>query len=162
MNQGSPVLTEKFLEKLLRNDSEITEAEVRALISVGWDINALGVDYPCCPLSAAIANGNVHNLAVLLRCGADPFQKEDGHTLLVKASNGGSPCIPLLVAVGLKVDEMDDHGHRPLTFAVYNRDQSAVRLLLLCGANLDLKNGEGQSARDLGASWRHFSDLVPA
>ena len=68
------------------------------------------------------------------------------------AAAGRTAEIRSLLAKGAPIDAADDDGETALMKAVQANRPGAVALLRRRGANLDLKNHAGASARDMAAS----------
>lgn len=75
-----------------------------------------------------------------------------GARLRAAAARGRTADLAALLERGAPVDAADDDGDTALMNAVRSRRPDAVALLRRHGADADLRNGAGQSARDLAAS----------
>ena len=117
------------------------------------------------PLMNSAADGSVEIAKLLLKAGADPNAISESKgipvkhgmialgsfTPLILATPYGPPDMTeLLLAHGAKVEPVDRRGMSALHAAVSSeaQDPRIVRMLLAKGANPELKNEEGKSARD--------------
>jgi ankyrin repeat protein len=103
------------------------------------------------PLHYAAANGDVTEVSRLLAGGADPAAPDAvGFTPLHFAAQEQHPAaIDLLLAAGADLQARDRWGNTPLWRAVFTAhgDNTAAARLLAAGADADLPNGAGVSAR---------------
>lgn len=88
------------------------------------------------------------------RCKVDIFSKNsEGKTALHwMAMLGDHNGISLLIDAGSSIDEVDNEGCAPIHEAVANRQITAVRALVLGGADLGVRNNLGQTPKDMAIS----------
>ncbi len=88
--------------------------------------------------------------ALLLEHGADVHRRdESGRTPLHYAAGVGASAVELLVSSGAVVGAQADDGSTPLHVAVNRGSVGAVEALLRAGADAQVCDGRGQTARDL-------------
>lgn len=88
--------------------------------------------------------------AVLLEYGADVHRRdESGRTPLHYAAGVGASGVEMLLSAGAAVNAQADDGRTPLHVAVNRGSVSSVDALLRAGGDADLRDAQGQSARDL-------------
>ena len=101
------------------------------------------------PLHYAAADGNVREIARLVRSGADPnLRDKGGYTPLhFAAQDQQAAAANLLLELGARLEERDEHGNTPLSSAVfyYRGDGETIRLLRKHGADPFAKNNHGIS-----------------
>ena len=92
-------------------------------------------------------------IGFLLQHDADPAvrDREGSTALLLAATTGFSDAVRILLAVKAPVDAPNRLGETPLIKAVQARDAASVRMLLDGGANPDLTDSTGRSARSIAA-----------
>lgn len=87
---------------------------------------------------------------ILLQHGADVHRRDDsGRTPLHYAAGVGASAVELLVSAGAIVNAQADDGRTALHVAVDRGSVGAVDALLRAGADAELRDAQGQAARDL-------------
>lgn len=136
---------------------------VKLLVEHGADVNAGRETGGRTPLLEAAGQGHAEVVEFLIAKGADVNARGMGLTPLLAASSWGrlafattgdkARTIRILLANGADVNLQDESwlktGRTPLMFAVLKGDAALVQALLACGARLDLKDKEGQTALSL-------------
>lgn len=128
-----------------RGDADI----VRLLLKKGADPNDGGKgDYT--PLDAAAHNNRLDIMQDLLAKGAR-FDRQGGGErtpLMWAASNdrGATEAMQLLLQKHAAIDTADKEGNTALTCAVMGQVEKSVQLLIDGGANLNLRNNQGETA----------------
>ena len=111
-------------------------------------------------LADAIIAEDMGCLINLIRDGADVNSKsvEGWAPLHIAAQNFQKDAALSLLKAGADVDVKDDHGNTPLWKAVFeSRGRGEIiSLLVLHGADPDLKNNTGKSPRDLANSIANY------
>lgn len=109
-------------------------------------------------LTAAIMNGKVRTVDLLLSAGASPDQKNgfDQHPLSLAvqtACRDNNPnrlsIIKSLIKAGAQQNVTDTDGRTPLMTAALHKKTQIMDLLISAGADKDRKDNDGQTARDL-------------
>jgi len=118
------------------------------LIQRGADVNRTD-SKDVSPLMVAAFNCSFDLVSMLLRYGGNVNAKDsDGLTALMNAaancSNGEITAI--LLRSGAKVNVIDNDGESPLMLASRQGDEFAVKELIAAGADLSVKNLDGESA----------------
>jgi TonB family protein len=80
-------------------------------------------------------------------------------SLIRAASDGNAPAVKALLAEGTNIDGSTPGGQTPLMLAAFFGRADIVRLLLEAGADVELKDGLGLSAREW-AERRGFSEII--
>ena len=93
-------------------------------------------------------------LGFLLQNGADAGvrDREGSTALLLAATQGFSEAVQVLIAVRSPVDAQNRAGETALIKAAQLRDATSIRMLLDAGANPDLTDNTGMSARTFAAN----------
>jgi ankyrin repeat protein len=119
--------------------------KVRLLLDHGVDVNAVSKLGRTALLLAAMSDGSVDVVRLLMARGADPRVVDSlKKTALLAATEGGdTETIRLLVDAGLDVNAVDFAGFTPLMNAASKANVAAVRLLLAKGANVNAVSGDG-------------------
>ena len=142
-----PALDAGLIEALKVRD----EARAAALLENGATPTARDAD-GLTALMIACGRGLDVATEALLKAGADPFAKDRtaGASALHKACQAGSlPCVTLLLAAGVPVDEpATTTGHTPLIEAIWFKRPHIVQLLLDRGASLSVRTHYGFSLLD--------------
>jgi ankyrin repeat protein len=124
---------------------------VRVLLGTGIAVDAKD-ENGSTALMQAVANEEPEVTKLLLEKGADVNNKdEDGTTALALAAGQGKPAtMKILIDAGAAVDARDDDGSTPLMKVV---DTENALTLLKAGADLSIKNNQGQTALAIA---RHY------
>lgn len=112
------------------------------------------------PLIHAAIDQNVPLVKMLITNGAD-VNLADFHNctaLHFAAQESSTQIASLLLKYGAQVDAQDTDGNTPLSNAVFSSKGHGelIELLLLCGANKELKNKYGVSPLDLAKSIANY------
>jgi ankyrin repeat protein len=102
------------------------------------------------PLHWAASFGNDSAVRVLVECGAEiDRQANDGRTALIDASsvNWRSPCVELLIALGVNVGVVTNDGMTACHFAALFEKPAALCALVAAGGDLDQSNNKGETPR---------------
>ena len=136
----------------------------RLLLEAGADLSANDSTHGT-PLHEAARGGHLEMIRLLLASGADPNARSgfDKRRPLHDAlwADDPVPVIELLVKLGADPDAMTEQKVTPLNEAAKSADAEAVRALLKAGADPDLENSGGNSARDL-AEMFEFETVIEA
>jgi ankyrin repeat protein len=106
----------------------------------------------------AAAFGHVAQIRRLVDAGVDPNESEgtDQRTPLQWAArNGHAAAIAVLLAVGSRVDGLDDQGGTALTAAAEKGHEQAVDALLAAGADVNRATTRGHTPLHLATYWGH-------
>ena len=129
--------------------------------------NVIGV-FKVTPFFFSILGGNSNLVKYLVTRGADPNELDDDRISVLQWAtlNNHVEVLDLLLAGGAKVNHVDNYGMTPLLYAasVYYGDTEIMRKLVAAGADLSVKNKQGQSPVELARSYGHQSmaDLLAA
>ena len=130
------------------NDRESCEV-LSCLLENGADVNK-GANDNCTPLMIASRNGNVNNVACLIRHGADiDLQDKFGRTALYcAAENDRDSCevLSCLLENGADVNKGRDNNCTPLIKASITGCVNNVACLIRHGADIDLQGKFGRTA----------------
>jgi len=111
------------------------------------------------PLAAAVTFGYTDVVQTLIAAGAPASITENtGINLLHWAVIANRPAvIPALVAAKVPIDAADESGYTPLMYAatIDFGDTRAVKALLAAGADPNIRNGEGRTAREQARHYQH-------
>lgn len=102
--------------------------------------------------AAALAMGyKVMRLLLDARVSVDPRDQEGKTPLANLAWNGGEEGVKMLLDAGADPNAVDALGHNPLLLAMKagHRNVALMAMLVRAGANPNLRDNEGQSARSL-------------
>ncbi|ESO06549.1 hypothetical protein HELRODRAFT_152689, partial [Helobdella robusta] len=103
------------------------------------------------PIVLAGALGYDDIVEILLANNADPYVtiNNNMNVLHVAASEGECEVIRVLLdKTKLSVDQVDSNGNTALLYAAKNARIKAIKLLIKHGADLDIRNKQGQSIWD--------------
>lgn len=142
-----------------------TEA-IRALVNAGADINLLESDRYDAVTIASVADDEV-TLRTLLSLGASAKQttsRYDGTALIAAAHLGHDGVVRQLIAAGAPLDHINNlHWTAVIESIVLGnggaRHQATLKALIDAGANLQLKDGQGQTPLQL-ARQRGYAIMV--
>lgn len=116
---------------------------LKVLIDAGAAIN-FGKQQLNEALLLSARNGDSSTLRILLKLGASANAKDDDTTVLMLAAEDGNPeMIKALIDEGAKIDAVDDSGW---TAIMHANEAENVRVLLNAGANIAIKNNDGETA----------------
>ncbi|KAL5074296.1 hypothetical protein RYX36_013280 [Vicia faba] len=163
----------KMLEWLLRNGSDLTEADrngrtamhvatssgnehgVTLLLKFGADPNIKDLDGNI-PLWEAMIGGHKSVEKILIKYGASLFCAEAGYLAYSAAERNSIELLKELVELGVDVSKPNKHGgSTALHAAVSEGNTEMVRLLLDQGADVDKKDGVGWTPRGLADHQGH-------
>ena len=123
------------------------------------------------PLTKAVNKGDVDEVALILRNGGDPNEKQLGISVLMNACNvGNTSMVKLLLEQSADANAHDWEGMTPLMMAVVGRGHSdeegkedrcleLVKLLIDAGANVDYISWRRRTALK-EAEWAGNSRVV--
>jgi uncharacterized protein len=98
-------------------------------------------------LHYAVRDGNVHEVARLIRTGSDVNSRDkNGRTPLhAAAQEHAAEVTKMLLDAGAEIDAQDENGNPPLSTAIfyYRGNGDVIQLLRKRGANAFLKNNNG-------------------
>ena len=116
---------------------------IETLIDLGADVNAQRTDDKVTPLILAACWNNYMAIHLLLERGGNALintQKDIGHSPLVEAARHGFCNVAeLLIEKGSNVNLRNKEGKTPLYFAVENKDEQLIRLLLKNKADVSMR-----------------------
>lgn len=137
-------------------------AKVRDLIAQGVNINEYDSSGDA-PLVMAAYKGYTEIVRLLLEAGADVTVVDPGMkaTALHAASYAGrTEAAKLLVQYGIDIDKQGPYnGYTALHDAIWQNNVDVARVLIDAGANLHLKNHDGQTPLDFARS-KHHNEIV--
>jgi len=132
---------------------------VKALLAVGADPNATMVDGKTILLLAA-ENRRTEIIEALLSKGADVNAKtQDGRTALI-VCNCDTGTLRTLLRAGAGVNAKDGRGWTALMYAADRGKGERVAVLLGEGADVRLKNSQGETALDIARKYRGNNEVV--
>uniref|UniRef100_A0A7S1ULV4 Uncharacterized protein n=1 Tax=Grammatophora oceanica TaxID=210454 RepID=A0A7S1ULV4_9STRA len=123
---------------------------VKLLIKAGASVNGVDKDGTTA-IMAASARGHKEAVQAMLEAGADVnMQNDDGHTALMFGYNGKNQVETLWerYAQYMGDGEEDDGGTGPIIREAVDLHVALVDILLKAGANPNIKDKEGQTAKD--------------
>ena len=122
---------------------------VETLIDLGADVNAQRTDDKVTPLILAAHWNNYMAIHLLLERGGNALintQKDIGHSPLGEAARRGFCNVAeLLIEKGSNVNLRNKKGKTPLYFAVENKDEQLIRLLLKNKADVSMRYKDSNS-----------------
>lgn len=114
----------------------------------------------CTPLLSATENYNKHEakdcLRLLIELGADvKAANESGRTTLheVAVNENLAELIPDLLCAGAKIEQTDTGGSTALHRAVVTRCAAGIKMLMTCGANVEVLKTKEDTARLIASNW---------
>jgi ankyrin repeat protein len=135
----------------------------RALIAHGADVNRISSTGYGNALAYAVTFGRLEMVKFLLTNGANPnlAGNPNRQTPVMAAMpiNWNRPIpvhdeiLGVLIQAGADVNGKDDKGDTPLTIAVKEHDETAIRILLEAGSDAAVKDGSGASPLHLATDW---------
>jgi hypothetical protein len=136
--------------------------EVVEFIEAGKNVNCIHEHTGSTPLMFALYAGHVSLASKLLEMGADlSIIDYDGANILHDAANGGVDCVNLVFDhIAIDVNSTNNSGSTPI---MLTRNIDVAKLLIENGANLFLKDEDGDSALDKEfgpAALQHAKDLI--
>lgn len=121
---------------------------IRLLLDYGADPNA-GRAGPKA-LHLAVWHQTPEVVKLLLDCGADPNALDNQRSaLLLAAMMGAERDVAELLSAGADINAQDEQGKTPVYYACANGRQEAFMLLYVAGADMDIPDNNGQTARDV-------------
>jgi ankyrin repeat protein len=104
------------------------------------------------PIYDAVRRGDIVHVVALLA--ADPRRLNgcgdvfnSSAPLHVAAAHGQGAVASCLLHAGARVDELNEDGDTPLTYAVMRNRLALVKMLVARGADVNHRNGSGQTVR---------------
>ncbi|MHC4212186.1 MAG: ankyrin repeat domain-containing protein [Planctomycetota bacterium] len=150
-----------FFEQVKKGEIE----QVRKLIAAGADVSAKDRKGQT-PLHFAAKGGHEEIARLLIAEGADVnVNMSDGSwtPLLDAAGNGHTKLVKLLLEKGAKVNVGDNYGYTPLYYAIWSKDEEAVRALISAGADVNRRVNEKEEYNAFFyAVWMEDANLVKA
>ena len=179
IDAGADVNAQAEHQNVLAYAAERRNIEIlRLLLEAGADVNKKPQKSTDAIVNAISSRGQsspefyqyeLDYVKLLLDAGTSPDATDiSGRTVLFTAArNAKTGVVELLLAAGAKADPIDEDGMTPLMWAIdeYKRytgvtgHDEVVKLLLAAGANPDLKNKKGYSARDITVE-KNFADII--
>ena len=149
-------IDEDLLDEWFDNVGEeaTTMEQMKKLLNAGIDINThdcFGCGYNALMYAVENEKINIEVLKFLLKAGTDINAVDwDGQTALKIAVefNDNVEIVKFLIEVGFDVNTHDNERWTPLMSAVYKNKPDFVEVLLKAGADPDMKNKEGKTAKD--------------
>ena len=124
---------------------------IETLMNLGADVNAQRIDDKITPLILSTCWNNYMAIHLLLERRGNALintQKDIGHSPLVEAARRGFCNVAeLLIEKGSNVNLRNKEGKTPLYFAVENKDEQQIRLLLKNKADVSMRYKDSNSAK---------------
>ncbi|HVU10872.1 MAG TPA: ankyrin repeat domain-containing protein [Phototrophicaceae bacterium] len=147
-----------LMQAVQRNDV----AAVRKLIAQGVNVNELEPNGDA-PLVMSAYEGHTEITRLLLEAGADVTAVDPGMkatALHAAAYAGRAADAALLVQYHVEIDKQGPYnGYTALHDAIWQNNVEVARLLIDAGANLTLRNHDGQTPLDF-AKARHATPII--
>jgi len=124
---------------------------IKFFLSQGAAVDQIGGDLMASPLHWATRSGHLESVVILIRAGADPLlkDKEGLNCVMVATAFEHTQCLAYILAkLGhhFDINAMDNEGRTAALWACCrNREADPLRLLLSCGANLDIHDSKKRS-----------------
>jgi ankyrin repeat protein len=158
----SPQKKSEMLMWEISHSKQLNPDLVNALIVMGADLSWEDDLRKRTLLLAAIGNGYIDVIQMLLSAGADPNQKSSrGDVPIIEACDKYNPSIEmiqLLIENGAKLDEQNYGGKTALHISAAENQFEVVKLLLSHGANPNVQDDDGNTP--LHFSGYKMSDLL--
>lgn len=143
---------------LLAFDTQMAGALLDAGANINDRMKLLG-RFPVSPLLYTVSGNDPTMVEYLISKGANPNEADDdGISILDWAAIANRPdTARALIAHGADVNHVDRFGMTPLLYAasIDFGDTEVLAALLAAGADLKVKNKQGQTAADLARSYNH-------
>lgn len=124
---------------------------IKFFLSHGADPDQIGGDLLASPLHWATRSGYLESVVVLIQAGADPLlkDKEGLNCVMVATAFEHTQCLAYILAKlgnNFDINAMDNEGRTAALWACCrNQEVDPLRLLLSCGANLDIHDSKKRS-----------------
>lgn len=163
--------TKLMIERIqqAKKDKSLCEAvkkgdtdQVKSLIIKGADVNAKD-ERGQIPLHFAVRNFYEEVVKLLITEGSDVnASMTDGSwtPLLDAASTGQTTVIKLLLQHGAKVDVGDKFGYTPLFYAMWSKEEEAIKALISAGADVNVRPGGNDDPPLVYAVWEGNKDVA--
>lgn len=162
--QGYPAIVHALFQA---GDTDVTEV-LRLLLEANADTNILVGNLS--PLTIAVSQGNAEAVKLFLEHGASPNYPEVGVRPIMVASVRKDPIklMVLLLSYGADVDAQTKEGDTALMILLDSQDSNRHRigpsvasfLVDTAGANVQIRNEAGKSARDIAIANGWSSDVI--
>jgi ankyrin repeat protein len=153
MIMGGMGISITFENPLVEAAFEEEPRKVQSLISRGADVNAKDREfYSRTALHIAVSDNNLKIVQILLNAGADvnTLDGEGNTTLMMLDEETSEEIVNLLVKYGAKLDiQAKESKKTALIHAAMQDNYKAMRILIKAGANVNLRDSDGDSALDL-------------
>lgn len=158
---GNPKLKENMLSAFFQATKNGHLKTVEYFLNNGADVNYRRNNDAEPVLLIASEQGHLEIVKLLLSRGADVNKVDDhGSSSLIAASiNGQAPVVEWLLKNGADINHFEDpYWHRnPLLCACYYNQLDVVSILIEKGADLNVKNKEGESPLGIAISQRNYN-----
>lgn len=157
INSGFALTEEAMGESVISGQTDIVQCYINAGFSSS-SRNSKGVPMLC----LAIRHKHLDAINYLIELGADINAiSEDRHNspLMDAASNGFLEAIKLLVSEGADLECLSKNGQTALVLAVGNGDEEVSNYLLSVGADYEIKDSLGMSAKGYASLFKKNSIL---
>lgn len=138
-----------YNERMLKAAMEGNTTAVVELLAKGADVNAKGKYSGWTPLILASRKGEIELVNYLLSFGADVNVESDvrGRTAIMEAArNRNVEAVKALLTADPDLDAVDWEGYTVLMFAAVSGQRDIVDILLIHGADVNVRNKVGSSA----------------
>jgi ankyrin repeat protein len=138
---------------------------VKLLIEKGADVNAVD-EYGNTPLISAVRAGTYgqeDTVRLLLAAGAKAkvlVRVNSGFNPLEEALLRGNQTIANLLVETIDLKARDDSGNTLLHHAIRRYDVKMVKLLIEHGADIDAKDGQGNTPLDVAINYMHNKEII--